>query len=968
MRPRHPRIRLLLLSALLAGAAVAAAPPDREGQAPAPAAPADSGASDLYEKALIEFNLGETRAAYIHLKNALLEDPFLLSAHLLLGKIYIQLGEGEKAEKELLIADGLGAHQSLTLIPLARAYLLQGKAEQLAAELFPLGSLAEEDAELLALRGQAYLQLEQLYDAQRSFAQAWERNPNNVTAILGRVHVLLMQGQLSEADFYARRAAELAPENPRAWFLKGTLSRGLGDLLSALQDFERAAEVLPAYLPAQIARVSVLLQLGRLVPALEVAEQAREIYPRDPRTAYLVAVVHGHRQDEAKAEQALRDAELLLSQLPKELIEGHAPTLLLAGMVAYSLKRTAVAQGYLKLFLRNYPDSIGPRILLGQMELDRGENAETIKLLEPAAALAPGDIKILSLLAEAYLKDGQHIKASDLLQQAMGAEEGNLVLRTQRAVNEFGLGRKAQAIEDLGAVVDAYPDLKMAGATLVVMSLKERRYAEAVVVSRRLLEGEPENLTYLNLFGVAETAAGNYEAARWAFELALALDWRFEQAQLNLAELELRAGRPEVARERLGLLMARNPDQEAGMLMLARSWDASGEHKKAREWAERAVGADPASVPVAVYLTDLLLRMKESEEALKVAESMEVRGPSVDDVDLLMALSRAYIANGQRATAQVVLQRGSSMAGYDAPMLMEIAALQRQAGDLTGALWSLEKAVSGQPLYLATRVKLGELYTELGKVDLARAVADDLRRDFPGDPYGDQMAGSIASAQGDAEQALASFTIALKRRPSPILAVRVYEAMREARGAEPALDFLTGWVREHPDDRIANQALAEALYRAGRSAEARHLYRRALEAAPDNPLLLNNLALIHAEQRSPEAVDLARKAYALLPGAAETADTLGWVLVQEGQPAEGLKLLREAKTRAVDDPGIGYHIAVALDGLGRSQEAFGELEAAFARGGSFPERERALELRRRLQGQVADPAGRRPRQPPAAVD
>lgn len=147
MKPIRFRLPAALLVLALLGTSAA-----RGAEEPRPG-PQGAGASELYEKALIEYNLGETRTAYIHLKNALLEDPFLLSAHLLLGKIYIQLGFGDKAEKELLIADGLGADQSLTLIPLARAYLLQGKAEQLVAELFPLGTLPEEDAELLALRG-----------------------------------------------------------------------------------------------------------------------------------------------------------------------------------------------------------------------------------------------------------------------------------------------------------------------------------------------------------------------------------------------------------------------------------------------------------------------------------------------------------------------------------------------------------------------------------------------------------------------------------------------------------------------------------------------------------------------------------------------------------------------------------------------------------------------------------------------
>jgi len=98
-------------------------------------------AAAWYEQALTEVNAGQTSAAYLSLKSALRQDPFFLAGHLLLARVYIQLGQGDKAEKELLIAEGLGAHQSLTLIPLARSYLLQGKAEKLLGALFPLGTL-----------------------------------------------------------------------------------------------------------------------------------------------------------------------------------------------------------------------------------------------------------------------------------------------------------------------------------------------------------------------------------------------------------------------------------------------------------------------------------------------------------------------------------------------------------------------------------------------------------------------------------------------------------------------------------------------------------------------------------------------------------------------------------------------------------------------------------------------------------
>lgn len=118
--------------------------------------------------------------------------------------------------------------------------------------------------------------------------------------------------------------------------------------------------------------------------------------------------------------------------------------------------------------------------------------------------------------------------------------------------------------------------------------------------------------------------------------------------------------------------------------------------------------------------------------------------------------------------------------------------------------------------------------------------------------------------------------------------------------------------------------------------------------------MLNNLALLYAESEDPRALELARRAHSLMPGSPEIGDTLGWILVQQGELLEGLRHLRDAQTRAADDPGISYHIAVALQRLGRTDEAIVELTRALRgdAGEAMQERANALlsELRAAQSG------------------
>ncbi len=69
-----------------------------------PAAAQESGYVALYEDAVRRLNKGDTSAALILAKNALLENPTHLPSRILLGNIYLLQGQGADAEKELKIA------------------------------------------------------------------------------------------------------------------------------------------------------------------------------------------------------------------------------------------------------------------------------------------------------------------------------------------------------------------------------------------------------------------------------------------------------------------------------------------------------------------------------------------------------------------------------------------------------------------------------------------------------------------------------------------------------------------------------------------------------------------------------------------------------------------------------------------------------------------------------------------------
>ena len=67
---------------------------------------------------------------------------------------------------------------------------------------------------------------------------------------------------------------------------------------------------------------------------------------------------------------------------------------------------------------------------------------------------------------------------------------------------------------------------------------------------------------------------------------------------------------------------------------------------------------------------------------------------------------------------------------------------------------------------------------------------------------------------------------------------------------------------------------------------------------PNNLLVLNNLAWSLFESKDSRALGFAEQALKLKPDNPDVMDTLGWILVQQGQAERGIKLLQQALSKA----------------------------------------------------------------------
>jgi tetratricopeptide (TPR) repeat protein len=130
----------------------------------------------------------------------------------------------------------------------------------------------------------------------------------------------------------------------------------------------------------------------------------------------------------------------------------------------------------------------------------------------------------------------------------------------------------------------------------------------------------------------------------------------------------------------------------------------------------------------------------------------------------------------------------------------------------------------------------------------------------------------------------------------------------------------------------------------------------ALEAAPDEPRVLNHLGYnwIVLGVRVDEGFELVARAAQLAPENGAVLDSLGWGHFKQGRVDEAVRWLEDAVARSPGDPTINWHLGDAYAAAGRTLEA--EFQWRRALELEPDERERALIGRRLELGLAAGPA------------
>jgi tetratricopeptide (TPR) repeat protein len=478
-------------------------------------------------------------------------------------------------------------------------------------------------------------------------------------------------------------------------------------------------------------------------------------------------------------------------------------------------------------------------------------------------------------------------------------------------------------------------------------------HARAAELYARLAAGSSETAVVDKAIGAA-ISAGNMPLALQLIRAAPQATKSVDSKLLLVADA-LRRGQSAQAAAVLG--SARDQGDLGFWLPLVQAWDAA--ERRDANAAITILGQVPKNSALAPFVDEetalILLKLGRGAEAEPYGRrAIGKAGPREYRLRLALAAGYSQLRDRARAAAMIdgiesnaediqrAVQSGElrgmridTAAEAFSEQLIALAIEMRRSNSRSAPVNILQLARYASPQNSSALLFLGTTLDDVGRVDDALTVF----RAIGGEDalYPEALDAQVRTLT-EAERFDEALTVAIART--------------RARGAASddfarLADVYSGMDRHNEAAAAYQQAIAlggadsdwtllllraSALEAADRWPEAKAALAQAMQAAPNQPLILNFLGYSKLERGEDldTAEALIRKASSLAPDDASITDSLGWALFKRGRTDEAISTLQRA---AMGDPAqaeIHEHLGDALYSAGRRFEARFAWQAALA--------------------------------------
>ena len=413
-------------------------------------------------------------------------------------------------EAVIVFNQGQAAHEKGDLLAAIKLY---DKALEIVPD-FP-------EAELQ--RGNAYLTLGKIEDAEKSFRHAAELREDWSLAMASLGSVLVRKNQFSEAEKVLARAIELDELNFPAFTAMADLRLKMGakpevlkELLGKLRVLSSKASPTAAILAS---KGSLENALGETAAAKKSLDQALSIEPRNRAALFERAWIALSESDVTRAEEIAR---VLVQTAPRSGDVEHlqASILLAKDKPDQALK-----------ILESIPaPSKEVSALRNKILADRSENAAE---LETVLEKDPKNAAVLSRLC-GVMRTKDPLKAIDYCRRASDADPGNINHAVGYGAALVQAKYFTQAVDLFRRILTIAPDNFTVHTNLATALSQLKRYPEAKAEYQWLVEKQPDLVIAYYLLGITHDQLSEYLDAAANYQHFL----KIADAERNKLEIE----------------------------------------------------------------------------------------------------------------------------------------------------------------------------------------------------------------------------------------------------------------------------------------------------------------------------------------------------------------------------------------------------------------------------------------------
>ena len=878
-------------------------------------------------------------AAAIEMKTLLQGRPESAEGRFLLGKALLGTGGAAAAEAEFRRAREYG-YPDRQVVPLLATAMLAMRQSKLLIQQYGNVDLQDDlaNAGLKTQIALAHADNGDLGHAEEAVTAALQYLPGHLPAQLLRARLKVARGDVAAAKAMTDDLLARHPTNAQAWVLEGDLLQQVNaDPAAPIAAYRKALTLRADSLPAHGALISMLIRQRDLGAAARQLVEMKKVLPGHPQTQFFDALLASLSGD------AKRTREITQQLLVHSPDNPHL--LLLAGQAAVQLNSLSHAETLLQKAVLAAPNAPEPRHQLAVVYLRGGQTDKALGVLTPLIATTSQDGDALVLAAQAYLVNGDVKNADASFARATKIKPDDAAIRTAKALALLARGQGDTALGDLQAIAEA--DTKGTAADLALISARLRRneLGAALKAVDALAAKQPRQALPDHLRGRIALLRLDVIAARKSFEQALAKDGRYLPSVTSLAELDLADNKPDAARSRFEALLQRDPDNAQAMLALAElSRRAGARTEEVARWLDKAIKVNPGDVTTQLAAIDHYLRAGEGKLARSAAQAAVAAQPN--EPELLERMGLAQLATGEINQAILSFTKLEGLRPKSPVVQLRLADAYR-AGQKSGeADAHVRRALELAPGWLPAQTASMAVAMREKQPAQALLLARAVQSQHPSEAVGFRLEGDIEGSQKNWDAAIAAFRKAVARSNPADAPARLHWALISARKAAEAAQFEQGWRKDHPDDAAFLRHLADTAMLRNDWVMAETRYREVLGTRPNDASALNNLAYLLIKLKKPGALPFAERAVALAPDQPAVLDTLALAYADARQMSKAIEWQVKAVALAPQTGGLRLNLAKLYLQADDKPRARTELDKLATLGPAFSAQDEVAQLLR----------------------